>query len=99
MTAFEVVLAPGAEADIAEAFAWYRQRSDLAAQAFRIEVFSTVERIAAAPLRRSADQEGNRGRVVHRFPYTVWYEVDGRTVVILAVAHHRRRPSYWRAKP
>ena len=98
MTRFVAVLAPGAESDIAQAFAWYRERNALVAQAFRSEVFDAIDRIAAAPLGRPEDDEGNRNRVLHRFPYTVHYEVVKTTVTILAVAHHRRRPGYWRAR-
>jgi len=34
--------------------------------------------------------------VLHRFPYSVFYEVLGATMTVLAVAHHRRNPGYWR---
>ena len=45
----------------------------------------------------AADEGGKRHRVLKRFPYSVFYEVQGSEVTILAVAHHRRKPSYWRA--
>ena len=96
MTGFAVVLAPAAERDIADAFVWYRARNALAADGFRSEVFDTIDRIADAPLGRPADADGNRNRVLKRFPYSVFYEVQGSEVIILAVAHHRRKPSYWR---
>jgi tRNA(Ile)-lysidine synthase TilS/MesJ len=34
-----------------------------------------------------------------RFPYAVIYRIasDG-SIRVLAVAHHRRRPGYWRAR-
>jgi toxin ParE1/3/4 len=35
--------------------------------------------------------------VLHRFPYSVIYEVQEHTVTALAVAHHRRLPGYWKA--
>ena len=96
MSEFAVVLAPRAENDIAEAFGWYQERNATAADAFRAEVFETIDRLAEAPLSWPADDEGNRKRVVKRFPYTVWFEVLGSTVTVLAVAHHKRRPAYWR---
>ena len=100
MNEFSVVLAPNAEQDIADAFLWYRERNELAADGFRAEVFDVIEHIGDSPLSRPADEEGNRHRVLKRFPYSVFYEVLGSTVMILAIAHHRRRPSYWRiAKP
>jgi len=93
---FTVVLAAGAENDIAEAFTWYLERNATAADAFRAEVFETIDRLAEGPLSWPADDEGNRKRVVKRFPYTVWFEALGSTVTVLAVAHHKRRPAYWR---
>ena len=96
MTKFVSVLAPEAEDDVSNAFLWYRHRNALAADAFRTEVFETIERIGDAPLGRAPDVNGNRNRVLKHFPYTVWYEVQNQIVTILAVAHHRRRPNYWR---
>ena len=97
MSDFEVVLAPAAESDAAEAFRWYSERNKLAADGFRAEVLDAIDRLVDAPLSRAADEAGNRKRVVRRFPYSVCYEVNGNTVTVLAVAHHRRRPNYWRA--
>ncbi|HSV55138.1 MAG TPA: type II toxin-antitoxin system RelE/ParE family toxin [Burkholderiaceae bacterium] len=97
MTGYRVELAHEAEGDIGDAFLWYRERNALIADAFRTEVFDTIERIAAAPLGSAADEESNRKRVLHRFPYSVVYEVLGSTVTILAVTHHRRMPGYWRS--
>jgi plasmid stabilization system protein ParE len=97
VSGYVVQLAPAAEGDIGDAFLWYRERNALVADAFRAEVFDAIDRIAKAPLSRAADEEGNRKRVLKRFPYSVFYEVLGSTVTILAVAHHRRRPDYWRS--
>ncbi|MBI3461482.1 MAG: type II toxin-antitoxin system RelE/ParE family toxin [Planctomycetes bacterium] len=30
-----------------------------------------------------------------RFPYRIIYEVRSDEIVILAIAHNRRRPGYW----
>lgn len=98
MSAYHVEIAPGAERDIQEAFLWYVERNRLMADAFRAEVFDSIDRVGTSPLGKAADTLGNRSRVLHRFPYSVVYEVTENTVTILAVAHHRRLPGYWRAK-
>lgn len=97
MSDFAVVLAPSAENDIAGAFRWYQERNKLAANGFRAEVLGVIDLLADTPLSRPADEAGNRKRVLRRFPFSVCYEVNGNTVTVLAVAHHRRRPNYWRA--
>ena len=68
MSGFSVVLAPAAERDIAAAFIWYRERNALAADGFRAEVFDVIDHIGDSPLSRPADEEGNRHRVLTRFP-------------------------------
>lgn len=98
MNEYEVVLAPGAEGDITAAFLWYQERNAGVADGFRTEVFGVIEAIAAAPLARPADGDGNRHRVLHRFPYSVFYELLGNVVTILAIAHHRRKPNHWRLR-
>jgi hypothetical protein len=36
-----------------------------------------------------------RPRVLQRFPYSIIYLVERNEIVIVAVAHHKRRPGYW----
>ncbi|MES2994205.1 MAG: type II toxin-antitoxin system RelE/ParE family toxin [Pseudomonadota bacterium] len=98
MTTHEVLIALRDEGDIRDAIDWYKERNALVADSFRSEVFDAIERIAVAPLGKAADEEGNRRRVLHRFPYSVVFEVVGTSVTVLAVAHHRPSPRYWRAK-
>ncbi len=98
MIEFVAEFAPAAEDEIGDAYLWYRERNPLAADAFRSEVFDAVDRIATAPLTWPADDEGNRKYILRRFPYSVFYDVVGSVVTILAVAHHRRKPDYWRER-
>jgi len=96
VSAFSVVLAPAAESDLEEAFHWYEGRDAAAANAFRIEAFEAIDQLAADPMRWRTDATGNRRRLLKRFPYSIWFEVRAETVTVLAVAHHRRQPGYWR---
>jgi plasmid stabilization system protein ParE len=97
VTRYEVRLAAAAQKDIIDALAWYRARNGLVADAFRDQVFAAIDGIATAPLAHPADGDGNRHRALRRFPYSIFYEVEGETITVLAVAHHRRRPGYWKA--
>lgn len=96
MTRRIVVIAPAAESDIQEAFTGYRERIALLADVFRPAVFDSMDAIARSPLSRPADAEGNRHRVLRRFPFSVFYEVIGRPVTVLAIARHWRAPVYRR---
>jgi plasmid stabilization system protein ParE len=87
---------PEAEADIREAFLWYRERSPLAADGFRTEVIEAIDGLTETAGVWPCDEEGVHRRVLKRFPYTVHYELDGSDVNVLAVAHHGRLPGFWR---
>jgi plasmid stabilization system protein ParE len=45
-----------------------------------------------APWRHRTDR---RVFVLARFPFTLPYQIIGENVVVLALAHMRRRPGYW----
>lgn len=95
MSAFEVVVLPAAEAETREALLWYFERSPLAADAFRAEVFDAIDGLADKATMWPEDEDGIRRYVLRHFPYTVFYEVVEQTATVLAVGHQRRRPGYW----
>ena len=92
---FQLSLLPQAEEEIEEAFHWYFARSPFAADAYRTEVVAAIDGLVEDALMWPADDEGVRYYILHRFPYTIHYEVTGSFVTVLAVAHQRRRPGYW----
>jgi plasmid stabilization system protein ParE len=92
---FKVFVLPDAEAEITAAFTWYLERNAHAADAFRTEVFQVVDSLTDAPTKWKLNEDGTRRRVLRHFPYTVYFEVEGDAVFILAVAHQRRAPGYW----
>ena len=59
------------------------------------EVERSVREIAQRPELGSPHLAGTRRVLTRRFPYQVIYRVQDDRVVIVAVAHHRRRPDYW----
>ncbi|MDB5803191.1 MAG: parE2 [Betaproteobacteria bacterium] len=96
MTSRAVFFAPGAEEDLRDALLWYRERNQAAAQAFRAEVYAAIDRIASTSSHLAPDENNTRKRLLKRYPYSVIYRLEESHVTIVAVAHHRRRPGYWR---
>ena len=84
--------------EIEEAASWYGQRSDVARAAFLSEIDRAVDAILDAPSRWPAYVDGTRRYVCQTFPYTIIYFVEGESVVVVAVAHEKRRPGYWRER-
>jgi hypothetical protein len=93
----EILLA--ASVEMAEAAGWYDERVDGLGQRFLLEAEVTFARIDEKPLTGSPWThrrlpEGVRRMFLRSFPYSVVYIVEPR-VVVVAVAHLRRRPGYW----
>ena len=87
---------PEARIEVRSAAAWYRERSSDAARGFTDAVAGGMQSIRkhpqAWPTWHRADV---RRHVLRRYPYSIFYVVEGDVVVIVAVAHHKRRPGYW----
>jgi plasmid stabilization system protein ParE len=96
VTRFTVSVLAEAEADIREAYLWYRERSLLAADGFRSEVFEAIDDLAESGGVWPRVEDRVHRRILKRFPYTIHYELAESMVTVLAVAHHRRLPGSWR---
>ena len=92
----QVDISPHAEREAREAFLWYVERNPLAAARFEREVVDAVSAIAAAPEQAPQLEPGIRRRLLRRFPYAIVYAVDQGRILLLAVAHLKRRPGYWK---
>lgn len=77
------------------ATAWYAERDPVVAEAFAAELKAALERIRQAPQRWPADVASTQRVLLRRFPFKVVYSCTHDRVLIVAVAHARRRPAYW----
>lgn len=90
---------PAARREIAEAEAWYAERSELASKRFGLAIADVLEAVAATPLTFGAahDDPSMRQAWAYRFPYRVVFFVrtDG-VPFVLSVHHAARNPGFWR---
>ena len=94
--AVEFHLLAADEAEAAER--WYRERHEIASARFQRELDRAVDLIAERPKTGSPYLRSTRRVLLRRFPFFVVYRVRGDNVQIVAVAHARRRPGYWRTR-
>jgi plasmid stabilization system protein ParE len=89
---------PDALDDLNEALAYYKQRSPNAAQRFVDAVRAEEKTILDFP--EIAYPLGGKLRVlqVTKFPYSLVYLPIEGDILIIAVAHHKRRPTYWKSR-
>ncbi|MBA3772010.1 MAG: type II toxin-antitoxin system RelE/ParE family toxin [Ramlibacter sp.] len=95
MSSFEVEVLPEAEAEAREASLWYFDRSPIAADAFRTELFDAIDGLVSTAKDWPKNDDGIRRYHLRHFPYTVMYEVIAQQVTVFAISHQRKRPGYW----
>jgi plasmid stabilization system protein ParE len=88
-------LAEAAE-ELQVAVEYYDSQAAGLGREFALEVQRLSELIAENPHIGSQVRAHIRRRALRRFPFYVLYTVEEDDVLILAVAHHRRAPGYWR---
>jgi plasmid stabilization system protein ParE len=98
MPAPSVEFHPEAIAEAHHAVQWYLERSKLAAAAFVSELDLAVEHIQESPDRWSRYVSGTQRYLFHRFPYYVVYRQVENVIQVVAIAHGRRRPGYWKSR-
>lgn len=92
-------LHPEAEKDLREAAEHYRERagSNLSRSLFT-EFERSINVVLQHPGLGALWRQGRRRYVMRRFPYSLIYTIVAEEMRILAVAHHSRRPGYWRRR-
>ncbi|MDG2305670.1 MAG: type II toxin-antitoxin system RelE/ParE family toxin [Candidatus Binatia bacterium] len=93
-----VAFHPDAESEFLEAVRYYSQQADGLGSDFLSAVRTAIERVAEFPDSGRPFGERLRRVIVRGFPYAVIYRAEGDDLVVIAVAHLRRRPGYWRLR-
>ena len=89
---------PPAEAELFEGISYYSAiRSELGVR-FEQAVTSAARSAAAHPERGAPRSKSTRRWLVKSFPFGIIYRVDESGILIVAVAHQRKKPEYWAAR-
>lgn len=89
---------PEAEEEFREAVRYYETEAPGVGVSFITTVRRAVALISENPYAAVPAGGGIRKKVLTHFPYNILYTVERDLVLIVAVAHQKRRPRYWRAR-
>ncbi|TWT81720.1 Plasmid stabilization system protein [Planctomycetes bacterium CA13] len=89
---------PDATIELAESSDWYAERSSTAARNFLVAVDVAIASIVNDPKRFFHIDDRHQSCSVIKFPFQVVYRVIDDRIVVIAVAHAKRRPGYWRGR-
>ena len=93
-----IELHPEAIAEASDAREWYAERSSVAADAFMAELDVAIDCICKSPERWATYSHGTRRYLMKRFPYLIVYRATEDKLQVIAVAHGKRKPGYWRRR-
>jgi plasmid stabilization system protein ParE len=87
-----------ADAEVAEAIAWYHQRSPEAARRLFAAIDAATEAIVATPEAFPRVTPTLRRVTVPGFPYRLYYSLFPNTISIVGCVHVRRDPQVWQRR-
>ena len=95
----KISLSPEAEQELVEGALYYaREANAELGHAFVTEFARSATLLQEQP-RLGAPWRGQIRRLpLRRFPYSIVYHLSGSEVRVLAVAHQRRKPGFWRGR-
>lgn len=93
-----VIFLPEAEQEMLEAALYYQSQAIRLGIDFLSEVEHAVKSIVESPKTWPILEGELRRRLIRRFPFGVLYRVESEEIVIIAVAHLRRKPGYWKER-
>ena len=87
---------PKAKVEIQESANWYDKKVDGLGLEFMLEVKAAESKIVKNPESWAAHEQGTRRYILKRFPFSIIYFLTDEKIQIVAVAHNKRRPEYWK---
>lgn len=86
---------PPAQAELLDGISFYSAIRPELGQRFEQAVADAVRGAVAHPERGAPRSKNTRRWLVKGFPYGVVYRASAEEVLVVAVAHERRRPGHW----
>jgi len=93
-----LVVSREARTDVAEAVAWFRNRSPQLPDRFRTALESVYQSIVEHPEMHPVVYRRFRRALLHTFPYSVFYVIDPAKILIIGVVHQARYESTWKRR-
>jgi plasmid stabilization system protein ParE len=87
-----------AELELSESVDFYEDRKPGLGLEFERAARQAVRTIQENPTRFPPNADGSRRLVMKRFPYVIHYLELPDRIWILAFAHKKRKPGYWRGR-
>ena len=87
---WSVIIRPNAEADLLDAWTWYESQRAGLGDELLIEIRTAIRQLETDPERRPFYYRDFRRLLARRFPYKIYYRVEGSRVIVFRILHAKR---------
>ncbi len=92
----EIIFDPDARSEFLEAIQYYENCQKDLGRRFRNAVEDSIRRISESPLMYRVLHSPFRRFLINKFPYAIIYTIEPESIRIIAVAHTKRKPYFWK---
>ena len=92
---YELLIRRQAKADMRRAARWYEHQLLGLGREFVAEVDAVLDRVVENPFQYQAIHHDIRRALPRRFPYGVFYRIEGNDIVVFAIVHLHRDEDSW----
>ena len=93
-----VIFRQAAEDELINAYDWYEKRRAGLGSKFLHCVETCIVSVQQQPKRYPVAARDIRQGIVKRFPYTIFYRIEGAHIIVIAVFHSSRDPNIWKRR-
>ena len=87
---WRVIIRPAAESDLRDARLWYETQRPGLGNELIAEIGRAMQLLAEQPECRPFYYNGFRRLMTHRFPYKIFYRIEGDRVIVFRILHAKR---------
>ena len=95
---YQLIIRPEAEAELGEAFVWYEQQVVGLGSQFLLVVEAAINSIRQNPLQYPVVYKDIHRVLTRRFPYQIFFIINDKKIVIIAIFHGMRNPTIWKSR-
>jgi len=95
---YRLIIKPAAKEDAMEAARWYNRKQKGLGDEFLQALDAKMEAIQRNPSQFQSVYKGIKRAFTDRFPYGLFYVVEGDTIYVLAILHTSRSQKSWKKR-
>ena len=95
---FSVIFTQVARTEVIEAQDWYEAEATGLGRSFRHAIDLLIERMCSNPLQFPIVFKNVRRALLRRFPYALFFVIEGETLTVVACFHGSRDPMRWQER-